>query len=95
MQESKLWPKLFKVLTNDLNDGLYVLAASKWTIPSWENVVSKLEGRAAVQRDLDRLEKWDDRNLTEFSNSTEEGITPFTSTCSGPTACKTALQKRT
>jgi len=60
--------------------GMRVLSASEWTISTWEKVVSMLEGRTAVQREIDRLKKWADRNLTAFSSSTKEGIMPFTST---------------
>ncbi|GAB0209913.1 mitochondrial enolase superfamily member 1 [Grus japonensis] len=35
--------------------------------PNWEGVVNVLERRAIIQRDLDRLKKWSDRNLMKFS----------------------------
>ena len=34
--------------------------------PNWE-VADTAEGRAVTQKDLDRLEKWADRNLLKFS----------------------------
>lgn len=74
---------------------MHVLAASEQTVSTWEKVVHVLEGRAAVQRDWDRPEKWAARNLTAFSDSAGAGMMPFTSTRSGPTACKAALQERT
>ena len=35
--------------------------------PVENSKISMLKGRAAVQRDIKRLEKWADRNLTKFN----------------------------
>lgn len=31
-------------------------------------MVNKLKGRAAINRDLNKLKKWDDKNPTKFHN---------------------------
>ncbi|GAB0207475.1 mitochondrial enolase superfamily member 1 [Grus japonensis] len=53
------------------------------------------EGFAAIQKDLNRLEKWTDRNFMKFNKGKFKGTTPCTSTCWGLTGRKVALQKRT
>lgn len=60
-------------------------------------VFDRPDGRAAIQMELNRLEKWVNRNFVKFSKviCTWERLTPHTSVGWGPTSGKVALQKRT
>jgi len=58
------------------------------------------EGHSAFQRDLNRLEKWADRNLMKFSKEKFkacmwEGTVPCTNICQGPLSWKATWQKKT
>ena len=64
---SILGPVLFNIFINDLDDGA-VCTLSKFADDSKLGGVADIpEGHAAIRRDLNRLEKWADRNLTKFS----------------------------
>lgn len=60
---------MFNVFINDRDDmGWSTLSASLWMILDWEvegSMADTLEGRAAIQRDLDRLEKGVDSSLSK------------------------------
>ncbi|KAK4832489.1 hypothetical protein QYF61_023536 [Mycteria americana] len=62
-QGSILVPVLFNIFTNHLDDGNKFADDTKLG-----GVIDTPEGHAAIQRDLDRLEKWGDRNLMKFNN---------------------------
>ncbi|GAB0184926.1 triadin [Grus japonensis] len=63
-----LMPILLNAFMSDLNSGTeYALSSS---VDGTKLVVSMLEGRAVVQRDLKRLEEWSDRSLLTFHNDT-------------------------
>ena len=42
--------------------------------PNWEDQSIKLKDTVAVQRDLDRLEEWANRNLRKFSKDRCEAL---------------------
>ncbi|KAK4810449.1 hypothetical protein QYF61_004229 [Mycteria americana] len=65
LQGSILRPVLFNISFNDLDDG------AECTISKFADD-TKLGGVAAIQRDLDRLEKWADRNLKKFNKKCQQ-----------------------
>ncbi|GAB0190318.1 mitochondrial enolase superfamily member 1 [Grus japonensis] len=66
-QVSILGPKLFNVFINDLGDGVECTLNSFADDTKLGGVADTLESCAAIQRYLDRMEKWADRNVTEFN----------------------------
>jgi len=71
-QGSVLGPVLFNTFINDLDDGAE-RTLSKFTDDNKLGEVADMpEGRAAIQRDLNRLEKQADGNLTQFNKKCKE-----------------------
>ncbi|KAJ7416282.1 hypothetical protein WISP_72520 [Willisornis vidua] len=68
-QESVLGPALFNIFINDFNEGIESIISkfANNTKLGWS--VNLLEGRRALQRDLDRLERWDDSNGIKFNKA--------------------------
>ncbi|PKU40804.1 rna-directed dna polymerase from mobile element jockey-like [Limosa lapponica baueri] len=60
-------PVLFNIFINDQDDGRDCILSKFTDDTKLGEVADTLEVRASIQRDLDRLEKWADRNLIEFN----------------------------
>lgn len=60
---SILWPVLFKMFINDLDDG----TECKFVDDKKLGVIDDTpDGCTTIQKDLDRLENWADRNVPKF-----------------------------
>jgi len=73
-QGSILEQILFKIFIKDIGSGIeYTLKIFVDDI-MLSGAVDMLEGRDAIQKDLDKLEKWAQKNLTKFHKAKCRGM---------------------